>query len=156
MKDLQLRKLYETACNGKGFEPNDGQFKVWKQTLGWIEEQDLAQAIVEWFGDNDTFPMPSNLKPLAIGNKQRRATQAAQPLDLVRWYCPDCGIYVSGFIPLDEHYPCRCQGVPKDQRTDKNAVGQIVCGALMEEIHREPSYPSPGKPTRRSHGSGNF
>lgn len=142
MKDTELKELYRTACAGKGFEPNDGQFKVWKQTLGWIDEQDLAQALGRWFTENHALPMPADLKPLAMENKQRRTTSASQPLDLVRWRCPDCKKTMSGFIPhYDEGYR-RCRGIPRDGKYDQNHQGERVCGAQMVMESRITNYKS--------------
>jgi hypothetical protein len=131
MKDTELKELYRTACAGKGFEPSDGQFKIWKQTLGWIEMQDLEAALTAWYADNQSFPMPAALKPLAMSNKQRRETRISQPLDLVRWRCHECKITMTGFIPpYDEGYR-RCRGIPRDGKYDQNYRGEKVCGAQM-------------------------
>ena len=142
MRENQLRVLYETACAGKGFEPNDGQFKIWKQTLGWIEERDLAQALVEWFMDNQGFPMPADLKPLAMANKRRREASLAAPLDLVRWRCPDCHITQCGFIAPEDNAPRRCRGIPRSGQYDINYQGARICGALMVQESRITNYTS--------------
>lgn len=56
---------------------------------------------------------------------------------LARWKCPECGTTQAGFIYPDDHRTRRCQGIPRDRRTDTNARGQRICGAAMVEIHRE-------------------
>ena len=142
MKPNELEKIYHDACFAKGYEPNDGQFKVWKQTLGWLEKQDLEAALTAWYGSETRFPMPAELKPLAMANKQRRDAGIAQPLDLVRWRCPDCKITMTGFIPhYDEGYR-RCRGIPRDGKYDQNHQGERVCGAQMVMESRITNYKS--------------
>lgn len=137
MTTKELEKIYKLACDGKGYEPNDGQFKIWKQTLGWSEECDLSQALTWWFADNTDFPMPALLKPLLEKARLARVARATGQKDLVRWHCPDCGIYRSGFISPNDQFSRRCEGVPKDKRTDTNREGRRICGALMIEVYRE-------------------
>ena len=130
MTDTQLKELYRTACHGKGFEPNDGQFKVWKQTLGWCEEADLAQALVWYFSDNAAFPMPAELKTLSERARRERVSRAAQKTELVGWFCPECGVHLSGFLDPSDHAPRACKGVPRTGPTGE------VCGAIMVEMYR--------------------
>ena len=51
------------------------------------------------------------------------------PLDLARWHCPDCGIYMSGFIAPDDREPRVCKGNARDDRG--------MCGGIMNEVFRE-------------------
>jgi DNA-directed RNA polymerase subunit RPC12/RpoP len=69
-------------------------------------------------------------------SRRNRARMAHQTV-LVHYRCPDCGVYRSGWIPPDDHAPRRCNGIPRDRRTDNNPDGVRVCGALMDEVHRE-------------------
>ena len=128
MTEKELRNLYQTACDGKGYIGNEGQFKVWKQTLGWCEERDLAKALVAYFQDNTGFPMPAELKTLAESARRARITAASAIKELVRWRCPDCGIYRSGFLEPADHEPRICHGIAREGGN---------CGGLMEEIHRK-------------------
>jgi hypothetical protein len=54
---------------------------------------------------------------------------------LVRWRCPECGIFKSGFIAPDDSQPRICGG---NQRIAPKRVSSAeICGAVMTEIHRE-------------------
>jgi hypothetical protein len=130
MTDKQLQKIYQTACAGKNYEPSDGQFKVWKQTLGWIEEEDLAQALVDWFSNNSTFPMPAELKPLAMHAKDQRIARTSIKKYLVRWQCRECKITQCGWIPESDHEPRICRGIPQEAR-------EGICNGYMDIIHDE-------------------
>lgn len=109
MTSKELEKLYAQTCAVKGFEPNSGQFKVWKQTLGWIEERDLAEALTDWFATQIAFPMPAELKPLAMSAKHKRELEAERPRQLTIWQCPACGATQSGYITADDGRPRCCQ-----------------------------------------------
>jgi hypothetical protein len=102
MTEPELRKLYVMVCDGKGYQANDGQFKVWKQTLGWCEEPDLAQGILWWMADNAAFPMPAELKPLAERAKRERLARAGVKRYLVMWQCRVCGHSRTGFLTMEE------------------------------------------------------
>ena len=139
MTTKELESLYKTACYGKGFEPNKGQFKVWEQTLGWCEEKHLAQAIIWWFSDNVSFPMPAELKPLAERSRREQMARAQEKTELVGWTCPECGIHVSGFIPPTDHEPRVCNGVPKGSPQLDEWGRPLPCGAILEETYRGPA-----------------
>ena len=141
MKDSELRQLYQTACHGKGYEPNDGQFKLWKQTLGWCEERDLAQALVWYFEANSGFPMPADLKPLAERARRTRTLEAAAPKDVVIWQCPDCGVTMTGFVGEGESIERRCAGAYRKRGEMPRSLpkGQ-VCGARMQVCARTKSH----------------
>ena len=68
---------------------------------------------------------------------------------LARWKCPDCGRTQCGWITADDNAPRRCEGIPKDRRTDANRNGRRICGALMQCVYSErprahmPSQPEP-------------
>jgi hypothetical protein len=129
MTDTQLRNLYKTACAGKNYEPTDGQFKVWKQTLGWCEEKHLAQALVWWFESNQNFPMPADLKPLAEKCRRQNERNLTIKQDLVRWHCPECGIFATGFVPVGmEGSPQVCRG---------NGREGGACNELMGMVYRD-------------------
>jgi hypothetical protein len=133
MTDKELRDVYANACSAKGFEPNSGQFKVWKLTLGWCEECDLAQAVTWYYMTNTAFPMPAELKPLAERSRQQRLARAQSPKQLVRWECPECGIYASAYIDPQDYNPRICQGIPREATKGE----RMICGAVMVEVHRE-------------------
>jgi hypothetical protein len=133
MTDPELRKIYKSACDGKGYEPNDGQFKVWKLTLAWCDQRDLAQALVYWFGDNTAFPMPAELKPLAERARRARTAKASAATDLVGWRCTICKVTRCGLISPEDHDPRYCQGIPK---RPGYKPGEI-CGGNLIEVHRE-------------------
>jgi hypothetical protein len=108
MTTKELQGIYETACHAKGYTPNDGQFKIWRQTLGWCERKDLEAALVSYFTDNSGFPMPAELKPLSEHNRRLRVAQASESRALVVWLCPVCGYRRSGFLTSLESAYRKC------------------------------------------------
>lgn len=108
MTPKQLESLYKLVCDGKGFAPNDGQFKIWKQTLGFYEEKDVSQAITSFFQRNSTFPMPAELRPLIESARRQRIAKAGQPSVYTLWRCMECG-YRFGTWNIDL-VPRRCHG----------------------------------------------
>jgi hypothetical protein len=132
MTEAQLKNLYKVACDGKGFVGNDGQFKVWKQTLGWTEEKDLAKALVWWFTAETDFPMPALLKPLIERSRRERIAKASQRRFHVRWQCTTCHYTMQGFLAEDTNLERYCQSIPQREYT----LGEI-CGGNMEVIYRE-------------------
>jgi hypothetical protein len=98
MTTKELEGIYATACQAKGFEPNDGQFRIWRQTLGWVDRADLEQALIWYFSENTNFPMPSELKTLAGRAQQARVARTSEARFLVVWLCPVCGFRQSGFL----------------------------------------------------------
>jgi len=140
MKPNELEKLYQNACFVKGFEPNDGQFKVWKQVLGWIERIDLEEALTRWYEAETSFPMPAELKPLAMQAKQRRENKAAQALDYVRRQCPVCGVTTVDYnLPSDDAIRiCRSSYTPLGFNRPRSLPHGQSCGAVMNEVERRP------------------
>jgi hypothetical protein len=137
MTEGELKHLYRTACAGKNYEPTDGQFKIWKQTLGWCEEVDLSQALVWYFQDNTGFPMPAELKTLSETARRQRVSRIAVVKDEVRWRCPDCGVTMTGFIDPTDRAIRVCRGFPAHDRPQTNPDGSpIPCGGIMDEIAR--------------------
>lgn len=55
--------------------------------------------------------------------RENRASLDAKRTTLAGWKCPDCGTAMSGLIAADDERPRKC-----------------VCGALMEQIHREDNF----------------
>ena len=53
---------------------------------------------------------------------------------LVRWRCPDCGIYVSGYIRSDDEPLRVCRG---NARIDAKRVSFEICGGIMTIAHDE-------------------
>jgi hypothetical protein len=131
MTDPQLRKLYTEACHTKGFEPSDGQFKTWKATLGWIEEQDLSKALFYWFGNQTTFPMPAELKPLAARSKRER--ESRKDLVLVTSVCALCHRMFTGFHAADDDTQRYCYGPDPQERRDHNNKVMICGGNLVRQ-----------------------
>ena len=110
MTTKQLEKIYQSACQAKGYEPNDGQFKIWKQVLGWFEEADLNAALASWFTDNVTFPMPAELKTLAGHALRQRQAKSATQRYLVVWICLKCNWLMSGYLAQGESADRFCRG----------------------------------------------
>lgn len=136
MTDAQLKKIYQTACDGKGYEANEGQFKLWKQVLGWCDEADLAQALVYHFSDSTAFPMPADLKALISRARMARVARSTETAFLVRWECKTCGIHQSGYIPLHDQRARICCGIPKE-------TGRGVCHAEMVIVYDERTQAKP-------------
>lgn len=139
MNDNQLKEIYRDACYAKNFEPSDGQFRVWKQTLGWIERIDLEEALVEWYKNETGFPMPAELKPLAMQAKQCRENRNAQVLDYVHWKCRVCGAGMTGYIPPSDREPrtCRSPYLPlRKEKRNRSLQCNEMCGAIMNETER--------------------
>ena len=138
MTTKQLEKLYEMACRGKGYEPNDGQFKLWKQTLGWCEEVDLGQALVWYFSENTAFPMPAELKPLSARSLRERTNKTKDLRWYVTWECPTCGFRMSGFLSEDADLERRCPSpyAPLGDPRKSLKVGE-VCYGKMDVFSRE-------------------
>ena len=109
MTDKDLKAVYESACDTKGFEGNAGQFKMWKQVLGWCERVDLQKALETYFAGNAGFPMPADLKPLAERARSERAARASGPEIYTVWECAECktrmGSWDAGWNPS------RCRGL---------------------------------------------
>lgn len=126
MTNNEMKEIYETACRGKGYEPNDGQFKIWKQVLGWCEAQDLARALIQWFTDNASFPMPAELKPLSEQARRERVARSSVKLDYVVYQCPVCMGTRSGW-PED----------PERQRYCMNYRDGSRCGTILQIVLRE-------------------
>lgn len=138
MTDSELRNIYRVACEGKGFVGNEGQFKLWKQTLGWCAEKHLAQAMVWWFEDNQGFPMPADLKPLAERAMREERAGSANANWYFCWVCPCCGVRKGGFYAEDASTERRCTSPyePKGKRQGFLPAGQ-VCGAKMDLFSKE-------------------
>jgi len=108
MTDQKMKELYAFACDQKGFDPNDGQFKMWKQTLGWCDSGDLEKAIVAWYEENETFPMPALLKPLAEQARRKRTAPTTRYEFTTAYRCPRCNETCVGFTPAHEQRCERC------------------------------------------------
>ena len=108
MTKNELEKIYQMACETKGFEPTDGQFIIWKQTLGWCDPRDLEKAIIAWYRDNETFPMPALLKPLAEEARRKRILPTTGYEYTTAYRCPRCGATCCGFTPAHEQRCERC------------------------------------------------
>lgn len=136
MTTKELEGIYATACAAKGYTPNDGQFKIWKQTLGWCERKDLEAALVEFFTNNTGFPMPAELKTLSESARRQRVSKLEQKTELVMWRCPECGIGCSGFPPVGDTTPRTCRGLPRTGPSQDEHGNRIYCGAILEEKYR--------------------
>jgi hypothetical protein len=128
MMTKELEGIYRVACQAKGYEGNDGQFKIWKQTLGWCERPDLEKALEVWFSSSTAFPMPADLKPLSEQARRARAARLAQKEMLVMWHCLDCGVGLSGYLAEGESTEGRrCKGIPRRKEYERGEH----CGGIM-------------------------
>ena len=59
------------------------------------------------------------------------------PKYLVRWQCPDCRIYQSGWITELDYDPRVCRGVPRGAPQKNESGDPVPCGAIMRVVHDE-------------------
>lgn len=145
MNKSQLENLYKISCQGKGFQPNAGQFKIWQLTLGHLEEVDLAAALVRYFETETAFPMPAELKTLAASVRRERLTGSAAPTFSTRFECPVCGHAESCWLPKGEIQTRTCRSVYGPMRKPGqryNVLDAILppgetCGAIMEHYQAD-------------------
>lgn len=102
MKTSELKGIYETTCQTKGFPPSDGQFKTWKDILGWCERKDLEEAVTRYFTTNLGFPMPAELRALAGQVQRERELQSSAKRYMVMWFCPVCNTTMCGFLTMED------------------------------------------------------
>jgi hypothetical protein len=119
MEDKDLRALYADACAAKGYEPESGQYKLWKEALLWADRRDVKASIERWWQGETQMPMPAQLKPLIEAARKSREARASSKSVLVRWECP-CGLTFSGFLEEHDMAGRRCP----------------ACDAYMREIQR--------------------
>ena len=126
MTDKELKEIYTLACDTKAFTPDAGQFKVWKMTLGWCDPRDLEKAVIAWYAENESFPMPALLKPLAEAERRKRVLPTTGYKYTTVYRCPRCALTVTGFNPARE---IRCERCWKG--------GNVI---LVGDKPAEPSY----------------
>ena len=141
MKANEVERIYQDCCRAKGYKPNDAQCAIWRQTMGWAEAADLEQAIVYWFADNGTFPMPYEIKPLIERARRERVKSMNGEKVFARFVCPDCQFYRTrvGFLLPTDHEPRICQNTLSMGRYQGKAPEKMPfeesranCGAVME------------------------
>lgn len=72
------------------------------------------------------------LNTVKVSATARRNRESIQyPKELVRWRCPDCKIKTCGIVSKGDSFPRTCYGV------GRLGLPQGICGAVMDEIHRE-------------------
>jgi len=96
------------------------------------------QKLAEMPRENFETAMPDLATILALvsaeGVSRQNRSEAARSQRLVLWECPDCGTRLSGFPSAGQSLERRCNGIPKDNRTDVNAQGQRICGARLKVV----------------------
>lgn len=98
MKPNDMREIYLQACDAKGFQPNEGQLKTWREQLGYAEKRDLEEALREYWAQNSDFPMPNQLRHLVERVKRMRLAASEAPKELVDYVCPSCGAPFSTLV----------------------------------------------------------
>jgi hypothetical protein len=143
MKETELRKAYVRACQTKGFEPSEGQFKTWKSTMLFFEAVDLEHAIDMWFEKETNLPMPAELKPVIERARRIRTEKTGAKTYLVAFECPVCGATQSSLLAMEDRGLRYCRGkfgplLPVDaprangQRQQRAQLGDgVTCGAEM-------------------------
>ena len=127
MTENQLKKAYTRACQTRGYEPSEGQFKTWKQTLMFFEAEDIERAIDFWYQDNTSLPMPAEMKPQIERARRARTSRVQNQPDFVAWQCPACGMGRTGW-PVDPDVPRYCQ---------RPTGASQICGQRMLIVRRE-------------------
>jgi hypothetical protein len=122
VKESEIKKAYTRACQTRGFEPSEGQFKTWKQTLMFFEAADIERAIDLWYERETTLPMPAELKPVIEQARRERVNTGAVKKSYVAWTCDACHSSMAGFLTLEDQAPRFCRS---------QIVGGGVCGAEM-------------------------
>ena len=130
MTDEKLKKIYRQACDTRGFEPSDGQFKTWKQILGWVEAEDMERALQVWWSSNTSFPMPAELRPICASCRREREARSSEKTYLVRWLCSACGGFSCAWIAIADSGKRICRGIPRDGRRG-------FCGTALTIVHDE-------------------
>ena len=140
MKPTELRGIYEVACQAKGYEANDGQYKIWQQILGWCERKDLEQALAWYFETETKFPMPAELKGLAGRAMWERTAKSSEKRYLVAFQCPMCLAGEAGYFTVNdsiEHRTCNSiYGRDKDGKRYGLPAGEL-CPADMQIVKDE-------------------
>ena len=151
MKPNEMRAIYEEACCASSNRqlPEEAQLKIWQQQMGGFDAGDLRAGIAVWWQTEKYLPMPAELKPLAEAARRKRLALSSSEKFLVRWKCPDCSRTQSGIISTKYmDTPARyCSGPKLESRMEGHVrrcavrpdgfFGEFICGATMEEIHRE-------------------
>ncbi len=106
MTDGELKELYTLACEAKGYDPDPGQFRTWKSTLGWSDARDLEKAIAEHYTTNINLPMPAELKPLIEAARRKRTLPTTGYEHQTGYRCPRCHRTVTSFAEAVE---TRCE-----------------------------------------------
>jgi len=137
----KLKKALSAMALFRGAAPTPEQISLYADRLvklvgGAVQFEDILAAI-EKISDlrredgHLAFPEVGtiiSMTAMAATARHHRET-LERDKDLVGWHCPECGIHMSGYIsPLDRE-PRVCRGIPGE--------GFGICGAIMNEIHRE-------------------
>ena len=141
MTGSELKELYQAACDGKGFEGNAGQFKIWQQTLGWCQQADLAQALIWYFQENTAFPMPAELKTLSERARRERLTKSQNEW-YVHYRCPICRATITKIHTSEERPPRTCNSpygayAGPGKKREMLQHGDVCGGILVIEEDRK-------------------
>jgi hypothetical protein len=133
----------------RGAGPSPQTFKAYSRRLAREQLEDVLSAIITLSelprGEGDlAFPeIGMILSTVGIARVARHNREAnSQPVDLVRWRCPECHHATADFIAPDDAGYRRCRGIPRDGKFDQNYQGEKICGAMMDIAKRIPNYKS--------------
>ena len=133
MTPNEIREVYLQACDAKGFQPNEGQLKIWRQVLGFYEKRDLEAAVVLWYTRNSDFPMPGGekgIKPYVEQARRERLARSSDKKTLVIYVCPSCQAIFSTYVDMGDQRPRLCM-------TRDNATGELHgCRVRLMETER--------------------
>lgn len=135
LTEQEMKDIYTLACDTKGFVPDPGQGKIWKQVLGWYDPRDLEKAVIAWYSENDSLPMPALLKPLAEAARLKRVRPTTGFEYTTGYRCPRCALTVTSFNPAREMRCGRCwKGGNVIYRGDKPAEpSYLLMSVVLQE-----------------------
>jgi hypothetical protein len=126
----------------RGAPPSKDALKLYTDRLAQEPLEDVLEALGK-LGEQPKKEFESAVPEIgAILALVHLCTLARQNRDaatksqrMVRWKCEECGTTACGFPSTSDALERRCNGIPKDNRTDVNAQGKRVCGARMVVVH---------------------
>jgi hypothetical protein len=131
IKPAEMSQIYFEACDAKGYKGNDGQLKIWRQTLAYAEKKDLQQALIFYWQDNTDFPMPAELRHLVERARRERLAESSEPKEFVEYECPQCHAPFSTVVNVGDTRPRLCLVVAEHNELRG-------CRVRLTELNRMP------------------
>lgn len=142
-KQSIANQLTETAI-ARGGKMDKESLRVYTNLLSVYPAEDVVTALEQLarMKRNDYEPaipeigaLVEMVKVATVARQNRSALKKSERL--VRWQCTENPAHtLSGFPPSSDSLERRCQGIPKDRRTDwRPGEGRPICGAKMKVVH---------------------